>query len=120
MAIVEHILHTILTAMQQIELATTLIDINTDNTDDYYAIIEKNNERLEIIAFEIIGMKTENQFEEFREVLFKELEIIRTINFNFYIKKKDRVKVRELAEKLDTEMKLVIERIRNINCTKKD
>jgi hypothetical protein len=105
--------------MQQIELATTLIDINTDNTDDYYAIIEKNNERLEIIAFEIIGMKTENQFDEFREVLFKELEIIRTINFNFYIKKRDIIKLRDLTEKMNTEMKMAIDRIRNIDHAKK-
>lgn len=112
--IVENIIHTVLTAVQQIELAITLLDMNNANTEEYYEIIEKNNEQLEIISLEIIGMKTENKFEEFREVLFKELEIIRTINFNSYIKKRDRTNVRELMEKLDTEVKLVIERIRNI------
>jgi len=117
--VVEHILHSVLTAMQQIELATTLIDMNSGNAEEYYEIIEKNNEQLEIISLEIIGIKNENKFEEFREVLFRELELIRNIDFDFHIKKRDRIKLRELVEKLDTEMKLVIERIRNIGRAKK-
>ena len=107
--ITERILHEVLTAMQQINFVQELVKMNDNDKEYYDKVISKNTTKLEIIEKEIIGLKEENIFENPRDILFRELEFIRIINFNVHINEKNGII--KLSEKITKEIQMISKKI---------
>jgi hypothetical protein len=114
MTLSEALVHDTLTALLQIQWAVELSFTNGRNeavSEVYHEIIAKNETHLEVIELQIIGLKLEvNAFQQFRNLLKRELDFIREKEFRLPLIDQKKL-IRFINEKVAA-LKLVMERIK--------
>jgi hypothetical protein len=118
LAIAEQVVQEVLTALQQIQWAEDLLVCNGVNTECYQAIITRNEARLEIWELEIISVQERsdiNEFQRFRDALFRELELIRSVKFKLRLGNRQSREIAELVNEKTIEIKAILERIKRIS-----